>query len=136
MIRRPPRSTLFPYTTLFRSGVHHMPSPRRDDPVGMDRENTLAHADDGVDAAECSAAHEMIEPVETDRQPEPRATSRPGAAMIVLEVKRHTLSNVLAGGAVVRLPRLEEWAVAEGTDQTDVTDGGKDRTSERARGEP
>src|SRR3712207_9443729 len=24
MIRRPPRSTLFPYTTLFRSGVHAM----------------------------------------------------------------------------------------------------------------
>src|ERR1035437_11035003 len=23
MIRRPPRSTLFPYTTLFRSGGHH-----------------------------------------------------------------------------------------------------------------
>src|SRR3712207_6866429 len=33
MIRRPPRSTLFPYTTLFRSvlvrGVH-VPTPRRD----------------------------------------------------------------------------------------------------------
>src|SRR3712207_6957648 len=27
MIRRPPRSTLFPYTTLFRSGIE----PRRDD---------------------------------------------------------------------------------------------------------
>src|SRR3712207_7577092 len=27
MIRRPPRSTLFPYTTLFRS---HPPAPRRD----------------------------------------------------------------------------------------------------------
>src|SRR5258708_13345199 len=27
MIRRPPRSTLFPYTTLFRSGAHpHSPS--------------------------------------------------------------------------------------------------------------
>src|SRR5689334_24827021 len=26
MIRRPPRSTLFPYTTLFRS-VHHEPAP-------------------------------------------------------------------------------------------------------------
>src|SRR5256885_8307343 len=25
MIRRPPRSTLFPYTTLFRSGVDHAP---------------------------------------------------------------------------------------------------------------
>src|SRR3712207_8712645 len=25
MIRRPPRSTLFPYTTLFRSGLQHAP---------------------------------------------------------------------------------------------------------------
>src|SRR5438034_4455808 len=28
MIRRPPRSTLFPYTTLFRSVMHEAPSPR------------------------------------------------------------------------------------------------------------
>src|SRR3712207_7286678 len=40
MIRRPPRSTLFPYTTLFRSGVpagrHHRdpPAPRRPLPGG------------------------------------------------------------------------------------------------------
>src|SRR2546430_9494758 len=49
MIRRPPRSTLFPYTTLFRSrspgrvalgpveGVHHPPGGRladRDHPLG------------------------------------------------------------------------------------------------------
>src|SRR5256885_7249350 len=27
MIRRPPRSTLFPYTTLFRSPVMHEPGP-------------------------------------------------------------------------------------------------------------
>src|SRR3712207_8781406 len=33
MIRRPPRSTLFPYTTLFRS--LHLP-PARDDPDGGD----------------------------------------------------------------------------------------------------
>src|SRR3712207_7372951 len=40
MIRRPPRSTLFPYTTLFRSQVrllvrppdHRRPDPRRPDP--------------------------------------------------------------------------------------------------------
>src|SRR3712207_6691186 len=31
MIRRPPRSTLFPYTTLFRSGLYgvHLPDGRR-----------------------------------------------------------------------------------------------------------
>src|SRR3712207_7084266 len=27
MIRRPPRSTLFPYTTLFRSSIHEGPVP-------------------------------------------------------------------------------------------------------------
>src|SRR2546422_7863845 len=31
MIRRPPRSTLFPYTTLFRSELHHR---QAQDPVG------------------------------------------------------------------------------------------------------
>src|SRR5689334_23688542 len=36
MIRRPPRSTLFPYTTLFRSRVrraHHPPADRARGPV-------------------------------------------------------------------------------------------------------
>src|SRR3989475_12400573 len=38
MIRRPPRSTLFPYTTLFRSGrrsartIYHLRSPRTVEP--------------------------------------------------------------------------------------------------------
>src|SRR2546422_1433431 len=31
MIRRPPRSTLFPYTTLFRSGRDFGGSPQRDE---------------------------------------------------------------------------------------------------------
>src|SRR3712207_8542355 len=30
MIRRPPRSTLFPYTTLFRSRLHVDPVPERE----------------------------------------------------------------------------------------------------------
>src|SRR5689334_24853328 len=29
MIRRPPRSTLFPYTTLFRSGIHQTDDDHR-----------------------------------------------------------------------------------------------------------
>src|SRR3712207_7469610 len=40
MIRRPPRSTLFPYTTLFRSvGEQHDPERRvGDDDVGLQRD--------------------------------------------------------------------------------------------------
>src|SRR5256885_4101492 len=34
MIRRPPRSTLFPYTTLFRSGLYY-PSLEKDDEPGQ-----------------------------------------------------------------------------------------------------
>src|SRR3712207_8353523 len=41
MILRPPRSTLFPYTTLFRSGPHHGgPELAAEDPVsGQDGEH-------------------------------------------------------------------------------------------------
>src|SRR3712207_7160716 len=40
MIRRPPRSTLFPYTTLFRSGLEGVaalecPAPERDGPPSV-----------------------------------------------------------------------------------------------------
>src|SRR2546430_5734266 len=34
MIRRPPRSTLFPYTTLFRSYLFHKSGPKRGQPRG------------------------------------------------------------------------------------------------------
>src|SRR5436309_4870190 len=46
MIRRPPRSTLFPYTTLFRSAVRRLlrgapGRPRPDEPdAGADRKST------------------------------------------------------------------------------------------------
>src|SRR3712207_7127943 len=42
MIRRPPRSTLFPYTTLFRSGRRQ--DPRQPHPVGVpDPRDHAAH---------------------------------------------------------------------------------------------
>src|SRR5947209_14206814 len=46
MLRRPPRSTLFPYTTLFRSVLLHAPSPCRG----------LAVAQHGIDASCCAFA--------------------------------------------------------------------------------
>src|SRR5256885_7725393 len=42
MIRRPPRSTLFPYTTLFRSIVDH---PDRNSERGVSHPAILDHAD-------------------------------------------------------------------------------------------
>src|SRR5262245_62241006 len=46
MIRRPPRSTLFPYTTLFRSRAHRrfLPAPtlRRPAPADHDRDGARA----------------------------------------------------------------------------------------------
>src|SRR5256885_11125907 len=37
MIRRPPRSTLFPYTTLFRSDFGHFPAIAVAHDIGFDR---------------------------------------------------------------------------------------------------
>src|SRR2546427_2128795 len=58
MIRRPPRSTLFPYTTLFRSGVaaflRGQPGDDRCDLAG------LAQALDG------DGAHDLLQHVGTD----------------------------------------------------------------------
>src|SRR2546422_7862109 len=58
MIRRPPRSTLFPYTTLFRSLAQQRLAARQDDhrrrvhleddhPVGRDRKSTRLNSSHG-----------------------------------------------------------------------------------------
>src|SRR3712207_7863197 len=48
MIRRPPRSTLFPYTTLFRSRARHHPAGLRRAETGLRRGTgvSLSPADD------------------------------------------------------------------------------------------
>src|SRR2546430_12362751 len=55
MIRRPPRSTLFPYTTLFRSNCHHeyvardskvLDGPRQRKGVGWDDAHGAAEVDE------------------------------------------------------------------------------------------
>src|SRR5256885_9704557 len=44
MIRRPPRSTLFPYTTLFRSvGQSHLVNPDRRDLLGDHHDAIMRH---------------------------------------------------------------------------------------------
>src|SRR5437667_3276723 len=48
MIRRPPRSTLFPYTTLFRSDVLHELARA----AAVAREELVVHRHDGSDRSE------------------------------------------------------------------------------------
>src|SRR5258706_12007353 len=48
MIRRPPRSTLFPYTTLFRSRCH--PRAEQSNRSGTKHHDEIARADGRVDA--------------------------------------------------------------------------------------
>src|SRR2546426_7434441 len=49
MIRRPPRSTLFPYTTLFRSGDHVLVAHRA---AGLDHRRDARRGDDVEAVAE------------------------------------------------------------------------------------
>src|SRR5258708_19407669 len=59
MIRRPPRSTLFPYTTLFRSEFRRQTHRQREDHLAfIDLGNFLAAdrgLDDGIDVADGEA---------------------------------------------------------------------------------
>src|SRR5256885_17132476 len=83
MIRRPPRSTLFPYTTLFRSvhkdveeqpdHVHEVPVPggtlEAEMPLGGEVSRMQAHGDE----EQHQHAHEDVEAVESCEQEEGRA---------------------------------------------------------------
>src|SRR6266581_9422079 len=72
MIRRPPRSTLFPYTTLFRSGLHDPPGepPEPEDPF--------------VDAVEHRAHRGRRHPVEVPERRPPRVRHDLEAAEVPL----------------------------------------------------
>src|SRR5256885_16975112 len=58
MIRRPPRSTLFPYTTLFRSRQHHGAAQRR----GRGRGQPIGRREQPIDAVRRSSPALFREP--------------------------------------------------------------------------
>src|SRR3712207_7686973 len=63
MILRPPRSTLFPYTTLFRSALDHVDEVVDDAPLGPHDEVEVAQADVEVD-------HDDVLPPLRERRPQ------------------------------------------------------------------
>src|SRR2546427_9631827 len=66
MIRRPPRSTLFPYTTLFRS---HREAPGRDRRLQRDRPGRVVDAAARGDPVELARLPRELEPVVEDLDP-------------------------------------------------------------------
>src|SRR3712207_8097359 len=60
MIRRPPISTLFPYTTLFRSVRHPRPQRRARDPQGPQAAAELTVAGDEPEGPEADALSPQV----------------------------------------------------------------------------
>src|SRR3712207_7104826 len=62
MIRRPPRSTLFPYTTLFRSWVNGSDGARRAPQPGLERGEPTPRATRWAIATTFDGADPSVEP--------------------------------------------------------------------------
>src|SRR2546425_9249439 len=107
MIRRPPRSTLFPYTTLFRS--HQVgplvPQQRREGPARVAQPVGLAGARDW-DGKDFDTA--LALPADLERPPQPR----------LAPALRHPDGDVeVAGGERAQLPPVRGVDVDAGDDE-------------------
>src|SRR3712207_9578439 len=122
MIRRPPRSTLFPYTTLFRShrvtrGVaHELGDEQQGDQPGDEEADGVQEAVVAVDGDGAGDAEER-----RGRQ----VVTRDGQAVL-------GAADVAAGGVVVGRA-LVVAAGLEGDGQRDEDEGPEDRDVDRDR---
>src|SRR3712207_7646956 len=94
MIRRPPRSTLFPYTTLFRS-------PRRDGPETCDRGSArirrpfrYAHST-ALLAAGCSIKNPQLAALPPERTPEDERQARSEEHTSELQSRQYLVCRLL-----------------------------------------
>src|SRR5256885_3961520 len=78
MIRRPPRSTLFPYTTLFRSDHAVLERPDRGDRAGRPAEHAL-----GLDAHRVDLARARVDS-DHGRLGEDRKSTRLNSSHLVI----------------------------------------------------
>src|SRR3712207_7365006 len=100
MIRRPPRSTLFPYTTLFRSFV---PRPRGRDGRCGDRDRRGAGGERGTEPAAAGVPGHRRGAVRVlDRKSTRLNSSHANISYSVFCLKKNTFTNLL----VSMTPRL------------------------------
>src|SRR2546425_852653 len=88
MIRRPPRSTLFPYTTLFRSGLRAQLVGVKLPPVGLLLKLSVPRGADFVPlSVSVTVAVQVVEP--------PRGISGAAQLTTVVVVRRRTFTSVV-----------------------------------------
>src|SRR5256885_3993123 len=112
MIRRPPRSTLFPYTTLFRSQKPPQPTgipgatsnqPPQNASAPVNGANPAPQAADGQNAARSASKRESI----TDRKSTRLNSSHLVISYAVFCLKKKTMKDLVAAfGSARQKPAL------------------------------
>src|SRR2546426_5635489 len=100
MIRRPPRSTLFPYTTLFRSLDREVDAPEHDDETHPAREHEQGGRVAGKLEKRIDAEKRGLE--DTDEEDEDRKSTRLNSSHLVisyavfcLKKKKHSIGQCI-----------------------------------------
>src|SRR3712207_7385811 len=100
MIRRPPRSTLFPYTTLFRSGLLEMPlGGSLYELLEQEFDTTPADAEEVIEVVHATADEAALLSVEADRKSTRLTSSHaniPYAVFCLINNETHKLMWPLA----------------------------------------
>src|SRR3712207_7485982 len=88
MIRRPPRSTLFPYTTLFRSGVDDRDLLRHRQAVALEAADLLRIVGEDPDRAEAEVGQDLG--ADADRKSTRLNSSHANISYAVFCLKKNT----------------------------------------------
>src|SRR3712207_8716076 len=97
MIRRPPRSTLFPYTTLFRSQLGH-------DRVALDHAGAVDHV--GPELVDLFLALALLQPV-VGQAHVPRSEEHTSE----LQSRQYLVCRLLLEKKKSRAPRMNIWLI-------------------------
>src|SRR6202043_3926217 len=114
MIRRPPRSTLFPYTTLFRSGSENQAPLSQGAPQGENSSNSSTRSEEHTSELQ-SRPHLVCRLLLEKKRARcgRRRSSMPPATVPqpALNAAAHPVAGVAAGPA--RRPRIEHFEPAD-----------------------